>query len=77
MTNYFIIDDQLAELQTEEDITGFFKGVNFLQKSRDKHVFKEALQVVGRIDLVAKLERYIAICKLRSIYKIDFMNSQT
>ena len=51
-------------MQTEENITKIFKGGNVLQKSRDKLVFKEALQVIGRIDLAVKLERYIAISKL-------------
>ena len=63
LLNYFIIDDQLAELQTETDIPRIFKREKFLQKSRDKYVFKEALQAIGRIDLVVKLERYIATCK--------------
>ena len=64
MPNYFVIDDQLAELQTEKDIPRIFKDERFLEKSRDKYVFKEALQAVGRIDLVGKLERYLATCKL-------------
>ena len=63
LLNYFIIDDQLAELQTETDIPRIFKGEKLLQKSRDKYVFKKALQAIGRIDLVVKLERYIATCK--------------
>ena len=64
MPNYFVIDDQLAELQTETDISRIFKGGNLLQKSRDKYVFKEALQAIGRTDLVVKLESYIVTCKL-------------
>ena len=64
MPNYFVIDDQLAELQTETDIPRIFKGENLLQKSRDKYVFKEALQAIGRTDLVVKLENYIVTCKL-------------
>ena len=64
LPNYFVIDDQLAELQTKTDISRIFKEEGFLEKSRDKFVFKEALQAVGRIDLVVKLERYVATCKL-------------
>ena len=64
MPNYFVIDDELAELQTETDISRIFKGGNLLQKSRDKYVFKEALQAIGRTDLVVKLESYIVTCKL-------------
>ena len=64
MPNYFVIDDQLAELQTETDISRIFKGGNLLQKSRDKYVFKEAFQAIGRTDLVVKLESYIVTCKL-------------
>ena len=64
MPNYFVIDDQLAELQTETDIPRIFKGENLLQKSPDKYVFKEALQAIGRTDLVVKLESYIVTCKL-------------
>ena len=64
LPNFFVIDDQLAELQTKTDISRIFKEEGFLEKSRDKYVFKEALQAVGRIDLVVKLERYLATCKL-------------
>ena len=64
MPNYFVIDDQLAELQTDPDISRIFKGGNLLQKSRDKYVFKEALQAIGRTDLVVKLESCIVTCKL-------------
>ena len=64
LPNYFVIDDQLAELQTKTDISRIFKEEGFLEKSRDKYLFKEALQAVGRIDLVVKLERYLATCKL-------------
>ena len=54
----------MAELDTETDIPRIFKEENFLEKSPDKYVLKEALQAVGRIDLVVKLERYLATCKL-------------
>ena len=63
MLNNFAIDGQLAELQTETDIPRIFKEESFLEKSQDKYVFKEALQAVGRIDLVVKLEKYLATCK--------------
>ena len=68
MYKYFVIDNQLDELQTEKDITRIFKRGNFLQKNQDRHAFKEALKAIGRIDLVVKLEKYIATCKLYSIY---------
>ena len=54
----------MAEFQTGTDIPRIFKEENFLQKSRNKYVFKEALQAVGRIDLVEKLEGYIVTRKL-------------
>ena len=68
MYKYFVIDNQLDELQTEKDITRIFKRGNFLQKNQDRHAFKEALKAIGRIDLVVKLEKYIATCKLYSTY---------
>ena len=64
LPNYFVIDDQLDELQTEKDITRIFKGGNFLQQNQDRRAFKEALQAIGRIDLVVKLEKYLTTCKL-------------
>ena len=64
MPNYFVIDDQLDELQTEKDITRIFKEGNFLEKNQDRHAFKEALEAIGRIDLVVKLEKHLATCKL-------------
>ena len=63
MPNYFVIDDQLDELQTENDIKRIFKGGKFLEKNQDRHAFKEALQAIGRIDLVVKLEKYLVTCK--------------
>lgn len=68
LCKYFVIDNQLDELQTEKDVTRIFKGGNFLQKNQDRHAFKEALKAIGRIDLIVKLEKYIATCKLYSIY---------
>ena len=63
MPNNFAIDDQLTELQTETDIPRIYKEESFLEKRRDKYVFKEALQAVGRIDLVVKLEKYLTTYK--------------
>ena len=64
MCNYFVVDDQLDDFQTEKDITRIFKGGNVLEKKQDRHAFKEALQAIGRTDLVVKLEKYLATCKL-------------
>ena len=64
MTIFFVIDNLFDELQTEKDIRRILRGGNFLQKNQDRHAFKQALQAIGRIDLVVKLERYIATCKL-------------
>ena len=68
LCKYFVIDNQLDEMQNEKDVTRIFKGGNFLQKNQDRYAFKEALKAIGRIDLVVKLEKYIATCKLYSIY---------
>lgn len=56
MKNYLInfLEDQLMELQIGKDVP------IILQKNRDRQIFKEALQTIGRNNLAAKFEKYIA-----------------
>lgn len=44
-------------MKTGEDIALFFEKEKFLQKKRDRQIFKKALQTIGRNDLVVKLEK--------------------
>ena len=63
LPHYFFLEDQLAELQTGEDVAIIFEEGNFLQENLDKQLFKEVLQTIGRNDLANKLEIYIAAGK--------------
>ena len=44
-------------MKTGEDIALFFEKEKFLEKKRDRQIFKKALQTIGRNDLVVKLEK--------------------
>ena len=57
MENYFFSEGQLAELATGKDIGKNFVKENFLQKNRDRQIFKKTLRVIGRNDLAVKLVR--------------------
>ena len=61
--NYFFIEDQLAELETGEDVEINFNEGSFLEGNLDKHTFKKALEIIGRNDLATKLEIYVAAGK--------------
>ena len=54
MENYFFLEGQLAELTTGKDIEKIFLKENFLQKNRDRQIFKKTLRVIGRNDLAVK-----------------------
>lgn len=65
-SHHFFLDYQLGSLQTERDVAAIFEKVNFLQKNRDRQMFKEFLQTIERNDLFIKLEKYLS--KSRSKY---------
>ena len=60
MYNDFFLEDQLADLETREDVGIVLADGNFLDENRDRYVFQIALQAVGRYDLATKLEIYLA-----------------
>ena len=43
-------------MKTGKDIAIFYEKEKFLQKKRDRQIFKKALQTIGRNDLAVKLE---------------------
>ena len=63
MSSYFIVEDQLAELETGEDIAIMFKKCNLLEENYDRKTFKKSLQIIGRSDLTNALEIYLAAGK--------------
>ena len=60
LTNFFSVDDQLEELEDGEDVAIMFKKCNMLEEKDNREAFKESLQIIGRKDLVMKLEIYLA-----------------
>ena len=60
MYNDFFLEDQLADLETREDVGIVLEDGNFLDENRDRYVFQIALQAIGRYDLATKLEIYLA-----------------
>ena len=56
--------DQLFELQIAKDLPIVFEEENFLKEDEERNVFRTALQMIGRIDLVKKFQIYIATGKL-------------
>ena len=63
MYNDFFLEDQLADLETKEDVAIVLEDGNFLDEHQDRCVFQIALQTVGRYDLATKLEIYLAASK--------------
>ena len=61
--NSYSLEEHLTELQTGQDLAIIFKDGNFLQKYRDRKVFKEVLQIVGKTDLAVNLEKHIVAGK--------------
>ena len=47
------------ELQTVEDLEIILEKENFLEGDEDRHIFRKALEFIGRIDLVKKLQIYV------------------
>ena len=60
LTNYFSVDDQLAELEIGKDVALMFKECNMLGEKDDQETFKQFLQIIRRNDLIIKLEIYSA-----------------
>ena len=46
------------------DLEIIFEKGNFLKEDEDRHVFRKALEIIGRIDLVKKFKIYLAAGKL-------------
>ena len=53
----------MFELQTPEDLAIILEKENFLMEDEERNVFRMALELIGRIDLVKKFEIYIAAGK--------------
>ena len=60
MFNYFFVEDQLAELETGEDVAIFLKKDNLLEDNLFRENFKEILQMIGRNDLARNFKIYLA-----------------
>ena len=63
MTNYFLVEKQLEELEIGGDIEIVFKKEKFLKVDLDRQTFKKALETIGRKDLANKLDIYVAVGK--------------
>ena len=63
MTNSFLVEKQLEELEIGEDIEIVFKKEKFLKVDLDRQTFKKALETIGRKDLATKLDIYVAVGK--------------
>ena len=63
MPNYFVLENQLAELKSGEDVAIIFNEGNFLQDNQNRQTFKKTLQIIEKSDLVTKLEIYIGASK--------------
>ena len=61
--NYFVIGDQLSELETGEDVAIMFGKCNIQGGDDVRRALKEALQIIGRRDLTTQLEIYLAAGK--------------
>ena len=59
--NYLFAEDQLAEMETGEDLEITFEQENFLEYKLDRKTLKEVLRAIGRNDLCTKFEIYLAI----------------
>lgn len=65
LSNYLVLENILTEIQTGKDVAIIFKQENVLQKNGDREALKRFLQVIGRIDLAIRLEKYIATSTLQ------------
>ena len=57
------LDDQLAELETGEDVEIISEQESLLEVDLDRLLFGEFLKTIGRSDLAVKMEIYTAIGK--------------
>ena len=57
------LDDQLAELETGEDVEIISEQESLLEVDLDRLLFGEFLKTIGRNDLAVKMEIYAAIGK--------------
>ena len=55
--------DQLSELETGEDVAIMFRKSNMLEGDDIWRTLKEALQIIGRRDIITQLEIYLAAGK--------------
>lgn len=67
LSNYLVLENILTEIQTGKDVAIIFKQENVLQKNGDREALKRSLQVIGRIDLAIRLEKYIATGRYPSV----------
>lgn len=49
----------MTEFRIEKNVAIVLEKKNILQKNRDRQIFKEALQTIGRKDLAGKLEKFL------------------
>ena len=63
MTNSFLVEKQLEELEIGEDVEIVFKKEKLLKVDLDRQTFKKALETIGRKDLATKLDIYVAVGK--------------
>ena len=63
MTNSFLVEKQLEELEIGEDVEIVFKKEKLLKIDLDRQTFKKALETIGRKDLATKLDIYVAVGK--------------
>ena len=61
MTNHFLVENQLEELEIGEDVETVFKREKYLKADIDKQIFKKALETIRRKDLATKLDIYAAV----------------
>ena len=63
MTNSFLVEKQLEELEIGKDVEIVFKKEKLLKVDLDRQTFKKALETIGRKDLATKLDIYVAVGK--------------
>ena len=63
MTNHFLVENQLEELEIGEDVETLFKKETFLKADLDRRTFKKVLETIERKDLATKLDIYVAVGK--------------
>ena len=61
--NCFLVEDQLSELEIGEDVGIMFQKCDMLKGDDDLMTFKEALSIIGRMDILMQLGIYLAAGK--------------